>query len=160
MARELLGYSTNRSRHNFGKILLLIVLFYFEIQRDFNWKGVAWPAMHHLSSQWIPPNERSKFLSSYQGSSIGVAIFYPLFGFFINTWSWELIFYFTGIFGSVWYAAWLYFVYDSPAKHPRIDPTERIYIESSLSNSVHSGKVFRMFSIEILNFKALVELVQ
>lgn len=105
--------------------------------------------MHHLSSQWIPPNERSKFLSSYSGSSIGVAIFYPLFGFLINTWSWESIFYFTGVFGSVWYAAWLYFVYDSPAQHPRIDPTERNYIEAALSDSVHSGKVFKMHSMLI-----------
>lgn len=106
-------------------------------------KGVAWPAMHHLTSQWIPPNERSQFLTSYQGGSIGIALFYPLFGFIISVWSWESIFYFSGIFGSVWYAAWLYFVYDSPENHPRIDPAERIYIQESLGDSIHTGKVFK-----------------
>ena len=34
---------------------------------------------------------------------------------------------------TVWLAAWLYMIYDSPAKHPRISPEERNYIEESLN---------------------------
>ncbi|XP_021707463.1 sialin [Aedes aegypti] len=94
--------------------------------------GVSWPAMHHMAGQWIPPNERSKFVTAYLGSSVGVALFFPLFGYIISWTSWEYVFHFCGIFGTVWYVAWLYFVYDSPAEHPRIHPKEREYIESSL----------------------------
>lgn len=72
--------------------------------------GLAWPAMHHLTGQWIPPNERSKFISSYLGSSIGVAIAYPIFGFIMKASSWEWVYHACGICGTVWYAFWLYFV--------------------------------------------------
>lgn len=72
--------------------------------------GLAWPAMHHLTGQWIPPNERSKFISAYLGSSIGVAIAYPIFGFIMKASSWEWVYHACGICGTVWYAFWLYFV--------------------------------------------------
>ncbi|XP_035901461.1 sialin [Anopheles stephensi] len=101
--------------------------------------GLAWPAMHHMAGQWIPPNERSKFVTAYLGSSVGVALNFPLFGYIISWTSWEYVFHFCGIFGTVWYVAWLYFVYDSPAEHPRIHPNERKYIESSLGITEHSA---------------------
>uniref|UniRef100_A0A182QI69 Major facilitator superfamily (MFS) profile domain-containing protein n=1 Tax=Anopheles farauti TaxID=69004 RepID=A0A182QI69_9DIPT len=97
--------------------------------------GLAWPAMHHMAGQWIPPNERSKFVTAYLGSSVGVALNFPLFGYIIAWTSWEYVYHFCGIFGTVWYLAWLYYVYDSPAEHPRIHPNERKYIESSLGIS-------------------------
>lgn len=97
--------------------------------------------MHHLAGVWIPPNERSKFMTAYLGSSVTIAVFYPIFGFILSVWSWESVFYVSGILGSIWYAFWLYFVYDSPDSHPRIDPVEREYIKQSLSGSVHTGKV-------------------
>uniref|UniRef100_A0A1S4H6N8 Major facilitator superfamily (MFS) profile domain-containing protein n=1 Tax=Anopheles gambiae TaxID=7165 RepID=A0A1S4H6N8_ANOGA len=100
--------------------------------------GLAWPAMHHMAGQWIPPNERSKFVTAYLGSSVGVALNFPLFGFIISWTSWEYVYHFCGIFGTVWYVAWLYFVYDSPAEHPRIHANERKYIESSLGITAQS----------------------
>lgn len=36
--------------------------------------GLAWPSMHHLVAHWIPPTERSQFITSYLGSSFGVAL--------------------------------------------------------------------------------------
>uniref|UniRef100_A0AAG5DIP9 Major facilitator superfamily (MFS) profile domain-containing protein n=1 Tax=Anopheles atroparvus TaxID=41427 RepID=A0AAG5DIP9_ANOAO len=102
--------------------------------------GLAWPAMHHMAGLWIPPNERSKFVTAYLGSSIGVALNFPLFGYIISWSSWEYVYHFCGIFGTVWYVAWLYLVYDSPAEHPRIHPNERKFIESSLGISDHSGQ--------------------
>lgn len=72
--------------------------------------GVSWPAMHHLTGKWIPPNERSQFVSAYLGSSIGVAIAYPIFGFIIKVSSWEWVFHACGICGIIWYMFWLYFV--------------------------------------------------
>lgn len=107
--------------------------------------------MHHLTAQWIPPDERSKFLTSYLGSSISIAVFYPIFGYVMSMYSWESVFYLSAFFGTCWYAAWLYFVYDSPAQHPRIDPMERLYIEQSLQDSLHEKdkKVSQFESLKI-----------
>lgn len=66
--------------------------------------------MNNLTGKWIPPNERSKFITSYLGSSIGVATAYPMFGFIIKVSSWEWVFHACGIAGSIWCICWLYFV--------------------------------------------------
>ncbi|CRK96190.1 CLUMA_CG009619, isoform A [Clunio marinus] len=98
--------------------------------------GFAWPAMNSLTSKWIPPNERSKFISSYQGSSIGVAISLPILGYIIKISSWEWAFHSCAICGVIWSICWLYYVYDSPENHPRIHPKEKEYILKSLGSSV------------------------
>lgn len=98
--------------------------------------GLAWPSMHTMAGRWIPPNERSKFVTAYLGSSMGVAITFPLFGFVISWTSWEWVYHLCGIIGVLWFVAWWYFVYDSPAQHPRISLEERTYIEKSLGTSV------------------------
>ena len=72
--------------------------------------GLTWPAMHNLVGQWIPPNERSGFVSAYFGGSVGVALAFPLFGVLTKISSWESIFHVCGIIGIVWYILWLYFV--------------------------------------------------
>lgn len=72
--------------------------------------GVSWPAMHQLTGRWIPPNERSKFVTAYLGSSVGVALAYPIFGFIIKVSSWEWVYHSCGICGSIWYVFWLYYV--------------------------------------------------
>lgn len=57
----------------------------------------------------------------------------PLSGYLcsLELWhGWPLSFYLFGTLGIVWYVFWLLFAFDTPAKHPRIDPQERAYIES------------------------------
>lgn len=103
-------------------------------------QGLQWPSMHNLAAHWIPPDERSRFVTSYLGSSVGLAIFSPLFGYIIGTWSWQWVFYVSGIVGSVWYIGWVIFVFDTPAQHPRIHPLERQYIEKSLEGIVHNDR--------------------
>ncbi|XP_063910758.1 sialin [Zophobas morio] len=102
--------------------------------------GFAWPAMHNMTARWIPPNERSKFVTAYLGSSIGAALTYPVCGFIIHKWGWEWVFYTSGVVGTVWFAAWWFLVYDSPAKHPRISPEEKEYILESLGQSYTKQK--------------------
>lgn len=94
--------------------------------------------MHVLTAKWIPPNERSKFVSAYLGSSVGVAIFYPIFGYIIAWTSWEWVYYICGVVGTVWFIAWQFLVFDSPAQHPRIAQYELRYIEKSLGASVQN----------------------
>lgn len=92
--------------------------------------------MHIMTARWIPPNERSKFVTSYLGSSVGVAVFYPIFGFVIAVSSWEWVFHMCGVVGIVWFVAWQLLVFDSPATHPRISMAERNYIESALGATI------------------------
>lgn len=98
--------------------------------------SASWPSMHHLVGQWIPADERSSFVSSYLGSSMGVAIFYPTFGWIMREFSWEYIFHFCGFVGLIWFVCWNYFVYDTPALHPRINPIELNYIHEKLGSSL------------------------
>lgn len=106
-------------------------------------KGFCWPAIHNLISQWIPPNERSRFSSAYIGGSVGFFIFYPLFGFIISISSWEWIFHISTALSIIWFICWQYFVYDSPSKYPRIDPSELNYITKSLGDAVENDNKVR-----------------
>ncbi|XP_037947382.1 sialin-like [Teleopsis dalmanni] len=101
--------------------------------------GLSWPAMHVLTAQWIPPNERSKFVTAYLGSSVGIALFYPMFGYVMHWSSWEWVYHICGIIGTVWWFGWLYFVYDTPHQHPRISQSEVRYIEKSLGASIQNA---------------------
>uniref|UniRef100_A0A1A9ZV60 Major facilitator superfamily (MFS) profile domain-containing protein n=1 Tax=Glossina pallidipes TaxID=7398 RepID=A0A1A9ZV60_GLOPL len=94
--------------------------------------GLAWPAMHVLTAKWIPPNERSKFVTAYLGSSVGIALFYPLFGYVMHWASWEWVYHICGVLGTFWWLAWMALVFDSPIQHPRISEQELHYIEKSL----------------------------
>ena len=95
--------------------------------------------MHVLIAKWIPPNERSKFVTAYFGSSIGVAFSYPLFAYIMHYMSWKWVYDFCGIVGTIWWFAWLLCVYDSPATHPRITKSELNYIQKALGNSVQQN---------------------
>lgn len=94
--------------------------------------------MHNMAAKWVPPNERSKFVTAYFGSSIGVAVFYPLFAYVMHFTSWEWVFHISGVFGTIWWFAWLYFVYDAPAQHPRISSKELAYIEKAVRSIMQS----------------------
>lgn len=96
--------------------------------------------MHVLIAKWIPPNERSKFVTAYFGSSIGVAFSYPLFAYIMHYMSWRWVYYFCGIAGTIWWFFWLLCVYDSVYDvYPRITHIELNYIQKSLGNSVEQN---------------------
>ncbi|XP_076161361.1 putative inorganic phosphate cotransporter isoform X2 [Ptiloglossa arizonensis] len=97
--------------------------------------GATWPAMQPMTARWIPPTERSKFVSNMMASSLGAAITMPICGFLIASWGWESVFYVTGSIGLIWNIAWIPLVYDSPAQHPRISVEERRYIEEAIGST-------------------------
>ncbi|XP_076647837.1 sialin-like [Halictus rubicundus] len=103
--------------------------------------GVVWPSMHDMTAKWIPPNERSRFVSSYLGSSVGAAITYPLCAAVSSTFGWGGAFYVTSLLGVVWYGLWLFLVHDSPQQHPRITEDEKKYILDNLGTSVEEEVV-------------------
>ncbi|XP_017797234.1 PREDICTED: sialin-like [Habropoda laboriosa] len=99
--------------------------------------GLTWPAMYAIVGHWIPPVERSRFMSSFQGFSFGIGITYPLCGFIIAHFGWRAVFYTTGSIGMFWCLFWYFFAFDTPASHPRISQQELRYIQSSVGNQVH-----------------------
>lgn len=95
-------------------------------------EGVTYPAMHVMISKWSPPLERSKMVTFvYAGAQIGTVITMPISGLLCEYVNWESVFYVFGAIGVLWSVFWFFFVFDSPAKHPRISPQERSYIEAS-----------------------------
>lgn len=98
--------------------------------------GVIWPSMHDMTAKWIPPNERSRFVSAYLGSSVGAAITYPLCAAVSSSFGWGAAFYVTSLLGVIWYGFWVFLVHDSPQQHPRISDEEKKYILDNLAGSV------------------------
>ncbi|XP_001356729.3 sialin [Drosophila pseudoobscura] len=97
--------------------------------------GASWPAIHPVAAVWIPPMERSKFMSNMMASSLGAAITMPVCGYLISVAGWASVFYLTGAVGLVWSLCWFTFVYETPATHPRISAEERREIEDAIGTS-------------------------
>ncbi|XP_025413839.1 putative inorganic phosphate cotransporter isoform X2 [Sipha flava] len=100
--------------------------------------GGVWPSMQSMTAVWIPPHERSRFVSAYLGSSFGTAVTYVMCGYLIAMFGWESVYYVTAALGFLWYVAWMLLVYDTPAEHPTISERERIYIESCVIKTSQS----------------------
>ncbi|XP_015433654.1 PREDICTED: putative inorganic phosphate cotransporter [Dufourea novaeangliae] len=97
--------------------------------------GATWPAIQPMTARWIPPTERSKFVSNMMASSLGAAVTMPICGFLIASLGWESVFYVTGAIGLLWSVSWFLLIFDSPAEHPRISDEERRYIEDAIGSS-------------------------
>lgn len=106
--------------------------------------GFTWPAMYAMIGIWIPPAERSRFMSSFQGFTIGIGLSYPLCGFIIAHYGWRIVFYVTGSLGLFWCIIWWYLAFDTPQEHPRITKLELAYIQKctrSVAVNSKSAKV-------------------
>lgn len=102
-------------------------------------EGVTFPSMHVMLARWIPPLERSTFSSYvYAGSHFGTVISLPLSGYLCSLkflGGWPLSFYIFGGLAVVWFVAWLFLAYDTPASHPRISFEEKNYIISQIGDN-------------------------
>ncbi|XP_030562582.1 vesicular glutamate transporter 3 isoform X1 [Drosophila novamexicana] len=117
--------------------------------------GLTWPAMYAMVGYWIPTTERSRFMSSFQGFSIGIGLTYPLCGFIITNFGWQLVFYTTGALGIGWCVLWYNLAYNTPQEHPRITKEELNYIELNIGEDVRNaytvkvpwGQIFRSLPV-------------
>ncbi|XP_065341145.1 sialin-like [Cloeon dipterum] len=103
--------------------------------------GMTWPAMHSMTSRWIPPHERSKFVSSYMGNAVGTAVTYPLCGILIDTYGWESAFYVPAFICIAWCVWWWLCAFDSPKQHPRISQEELEYLQKNVVTSKEKLKL-------------------
>ncbi|XP_026676997.1 sialin [Diaphorina citri] len=112
--------------------------------------GLTWPAMYALVGHWIPSNERSRFMSSFQGFSFGIGLTYPLCGFLIAHYGWRSVFYTTGSLGAIWCVAWWFLAFDAPLKHPRITRKELDYIQENIEPTIVGSKGLKVPWVSIL----------
>lgn len=90
--------------------------------------------MYAIVGYWIPLAERSRFMSSFQGFSIGIGLTYPMCGFIIDNFGWRYVFFTTGSLGMIWCILWYYLAFNTPKEHPRISAQEIEYIAVSVSS--------------------------
>lgn len=102
--------------------------------------GLTWPAMYAVVGYWIPLGERSRFMSSFQGFSIGIGVTYALCGFIIEHFGWPYAFYATGTFGVIWCLWWYFLAFNTPQTHPRISAKELEYIENNISIEIKESQ--------------------
>ena len=72
-----------------------------------------------------------KFISiAYVGGTFGTALTYPLGGFILKHYSWDVLFYVTGVMAIVWFVLWTIFVSNDPSENKFIGRYEKTQILS------------------------------
>ena len=71
--------------------------------------------------------------------NLGAVLTMPICGLLSQYAGWPWVFYLFGSVALLFTLPWLYLVYNEPQSHPRISPTERVYITSNLSISSSSA---------------------
>ncbi|KAK5641059.1 hypothetical protein RI129_009606 [Pyrocoelia pectoralis] len=94
-------------------------------------QGMITPALYRVIPQWIPIKERSKFMSCFQGSSIGSLVSQILSALLITYARWEYVYIISGLLGLTLNIAWRVTAYDKPELHPRITLDELTYIQEN-----------------------------
>ncbi|XP_059611808.1 sialin-like [Phlebotomus argentipes] len=103
--------------------------------------GPLFPCFHNLISRWIPPDEKGKYMACLQGGTAGTIFTWQMIGFLVEAvgWPWGG-FYIPAIIALFGIILWIFLVFDSPDRHPRITPEEKHYIESSLGDSLSNKR--------------------
>lgn len=102
-------------------------------------EGVTFPALHAMTARWIPPEDRSSFISrSMFGSSIGTVITFPMCGALVAAYGWESGFYVFGSLTILWFVVWWILVFDDPEKHPFISRSEKDLIQAAIGDNLSS----------------------
>ncbi|CAO1419936.1 unnamed protein product [Diamesa tonsa] len=95
-------------------------------------EGPIVPCTHALLAKWIPPDERSRMGAIvYAGAQFGTVVSMPISGLLAEH-SWPSIFYVFGLIGVVWSLAFLFSIYEDPKSHPKMDESEKKYINKAL----------------------------
>ncbi|CAL1301543.1 unnamed protein product [Larinioides sclopetarius] len=97
--------------------------------------GMHYPSAYTLLSRWAPVQERGTHLSACViGTHFGVVTSMPITGYLCEhgfAGGWPSAFYLLGCAGFVWFLLWVFLVFESPIKHPRISAKELDYIQKN-----------------------------
>ncbi|KAK5642933.1 hypothetical protein RI129_009100 [Pyrocoelia pectoralis] len=104
-------------------------------------QGLLWPSLYGVISWWVPFKERGRFISCFQGGSIGGAISLVTSGFIIASVGWKYVFYIWGGIGLLWCLFWQFLMYNKPELHPRISAEELNHIKKGREEVLQSGNL-------------------
>lgn len=100
-------------------------------------QGLTYPAVYTLLGRWAPIQERSTLVTvCTSGNQVGTVLAMSLTGFLCQygfAGGWPSAFYVLGIIGCVLTVFLIYFIYESPSKHPRISTKELEYLQKNIS---------------------------
>jgi ACS family sodium-dependent inorganic phosphate cotransporter len=95
-------------------------------------EGVSLPCVHNITSEWVPAQERSRFLTlCTSGQFVGTMLAMscaPL----VSKW-WPSVFYLFGCLGLCWNVCWHCLASSTPQTHPSISTAELQYIQQGVS---------------------------
>ncbi|XP_034187553.2 sialin isoform X2 [Osmia lignaria lignaria] len=103
--------------------------------------GAVYPALHAMIARWVPPSEKGMFVWTMQGGPFGTVVTFTLCGQIISAYGWKAAYYVTSGLILVFYALWVYLIYDTPDVHPGITEKEKAYIKEQIGTTVSKQKV-------------------
>ncbi|KAF5270562.1 hypothetical protein FQR65_LT05460 [Abscondita terminalis] len=110
-------------------------------------QGFIWPGLYAVVGIWIPIHERSRFVTCFQGSALGVMLANSMTGYIIGWFGWVYVFYISGCLGVLSALLWYLLMHNTPEQHPRISHQELQYIKQNREQSLHSENVIPWCSI-------------
>ncbi|XP_012260451.1 sialin-like isoform X1 [Athalia rosae] len=102
--------------------------------------GAVYPALHAMIARWVPPGEKGMFVWSMQGGPFGTVVTFALCGAVISSLGWKAAYYVTSGLILVFWALWVWLIYDTPDKHPGITEKEKLYIKEEIGSTVSKQK--------------------
>lgn len=103
--------------------------------------GAVYPALHAMIARWVPPSEKGMFVWTMQGGPFGTVVTFTLCGQIISAFGWKAAYYVTSGLILIFYALWLFLIYDTPDLHPGITENEKTYIKEQIGTSVSKQSV-------------------
>mmetsp|Transcript_62416 Transcript_62416/g.197777 ORF Transcript_62416/g.197777 Transcript_62416/m.197777 type:complete len:405 (+) Transcript_62416:414-1628(+) len=84
-------------------------------------EGMAFPTIFELFSLWVPVSERARSFSAiHMGGPLGTVGSLCLSPIIVKAVGWRSVFYFFGIFGFIWNAAWTLLGGNGPTGHDKV----------------------------------------
>ncbi|XP_043485496.1 sialin-like [Polistes fuscatus] len=102
--------------------------------------GAVYPALHAMIARWVPPSEKGMFVWTMQGGPFGTVVTFSLCGQVISALGWKAAYYVTSGLMLVFYALWVYLIYDTPDVHPGITQKEKTYIKEQIGSTISKQK--------------------
>jgi ACS family hexuronate transporter-like MFS transporter len=94
------------------------------------------PAAIKATAEWFPKKERALATGIFNsGTNIGAILAAPTVNWLADKWGWQSAFIIIGAAGFLWLILW-FWLYEQPAKQPRLGKAEFAYIHSDLDDQV------------------------
>ena len=89
-------------------------------------QGPLLPAVYSLAAKWVPRTEKGFLIGIISaGGQLGPVMGTLLSGLLTSAFGWEVVFYSFGSAIVLWFACFVFLVYDTPLDHPNISQVNK-----------------------------------